>query len=665
MSLSYKNKIYATLFVSFVLLLISILFGYQNIQKSTLMLKHLNHHQIELNYSINKFNYDIKKNQADILQAAMLDKDFSVIEESQKLNILRTNLTKLKEFQFENAELAQKFNKILAVIHTRISSYSSLNHLLMKTVHSTNKKDIEGLVFQINVLVNKVEKDTTTLIDIANEQQYQHILQVQKNNQNSAQILIFSFILAVFLVAFSIYKFNAVHKRLQKQLQQAQSVEDDLHEAKAKLRIYNQDLEAKISKKTEELHNKIYTHLLSNLPNRNKLLEDIRKYKFLYIAILNIDKFQSLNDVYGEETGNILIKMSADFLRESIQESSMSLYHIGGDEFAIVARDDESLTNPVFIENIETILRKFKAKHFIYEDKSFQFMMSAGLSFGGKQKMLAYADMALKDAKKRNIQLSIFNDDKELEKNHQADIECTKKLLYAFKNDCILSYFQPIVPIQDTSKATKYESLVRLRDQDGTIIPPFNFLKVAHTNRLYYKITRAVINNTLSVINEYSVPCSLNLSLNDIENEKSMNYFFEKLDQFDKNELLSVELLETEEFSNYQLVYDFCIKVRSYGVKVALDDFGSGYSNFSHILRLPIDYIKIDASLISNIDRDLSSQIMVETIVELAHKLNVYTIAEFVSSEEIFTTVKGLGVDYAQGFYLGKPLDINEYITLR
>ena len=136
------------------------------------------------------------------------------------------------------------------------------------------------------------------------------------------------------------------------------------------------------------------------------------------------------------------------------------------------------------------------------------------------------------------------------------------------------------------------------------------------------------------------------------------------MDSFEHNELITVELLETEDFNNYKLVYDFCVKVRSFGVKVALDDFGSGYSNFSHILQLPVDYIKIDASLISNIDRDLSSQIMVETIVELAHKLNVLTIAEFVSSEEIFAVVKDLGVDYAQGYYLGKPLDINEYITL-
>jgi EAL domain-containing protein (putative c-di-GMP-specific phosphodiesterase class I) len=144
-----------------------------------------------------------------------------------------------------------------------------------------------------------------------------------------------------------------------------------------------------------------------------------------------------------------------------------------------------------------------------------------------------------------------------------------------------------------------------------------------------------------------------------------MSHFFEIIQNFEYNDLLTVELLETEDFKNYDDVYNFCSKVRSYGIKIALDDFGSGYSNFSHILHLPVDYIKIDASLISNIDRDLNSRLMVETIVDLAHKLNVYTIAEFVSSQDILDVITMLGVDYAQGFHLGKPEPIQKHLNLK
>ena len=290
--------------------------------------------------------------------------------------------------------------------------------------------------------------------------------------------------------------------------------------------------------------------------------------------------------------------------------------------------------------------------------------MSAGLSFNGLKKSLAYADMALKDAKKRNIQISIFHDDKELEKLHRDDIECLEKLKDAFNSDRIHSFFQPIKPIQDEQKQLKYESLVRLQTQDGEIIPPFNFINVAKKNRLYAKLTQSIVNNTLEVVSKYQIACSINISIDDIENSATLAMLYSKFDSFKDNNLLSIELLETEDFKNYDIVFDFCTRIRSYGIKIALDDFGAGYSNFSHILKLPIDFIKIDASLISNIDRDAHSVIMVETIVGLAKKLHIQTIAEFVSSKEILDVVKGLGVDYAQGYYIGKPEPIESYIEL-
>ena len=276
--------------------------------------------------------------------------------------------------------------------------------------------------------------------------------------------------------------------------------------------------------------------------------------------------------------------------------------------------------------------------------------------------MLAYADMALKDAKQKNIMLSVFNEDKTLEKFHKDDMQCRVKINYALEHNTILSYFQPIVPIQDTAKATKYESLVRLKDKDGKIIAPFHFLDVAKRHKLYHKISYRVINNTLTTIQKYKIPCSLNISLADLDDEGTMQYLENTLERFEYKHLLTIELLETEDFQNYDLVSNFCQKMKHYGIKIALDDFGSGYSNFSHALKLPIDFIKIDATLISKVDKDAHSKIMVETIVDLAKRLHVETIAEFVASQEILDTVKALGVDYAQGYHLGKPLPIEEHI---
>ncbi|RLD41640.1 MAG: bifunctional diguanylate cyclase/phosphodiesterase, partial [Bacteroidetes bacterium] len=300
---------------------------------------------------------------------------------------------------------------------------------------------------------------------------------------------------------------------------------------------------------------------------------------------------------------------------------------------------------------------------FSYRGDKLNLMMSSGIAFSGRKKMLAYADMALKNAKKRNIHLSIFEHEKELEKLHQEDIDSHQNLINALDNDNIISYFQPIVPIKDLSKPIKYESLVRIEQDNGNIIQPINFLDVARTNRIYDKITKAVLINTLAVASKHLIPCSLNISFSDIENELTMQMFFTTLEKYKHNDLITIELLETEDFTNYEAVYNFCVKVHNHGLKIALDDFGSGYSNFTHILNLPLDYIKIDASLISNIDKDKNSRLMVETIVELAHKLDVETIAEFVSSQEILNVIKEIGIDYAQGFHIGKPERIENLLS--
>ncbi|MCK4974226.1 MAG: EAL domain-containing protein, partial [Sulfurimonas sp.] len=277
-----------------------------------------------------------------------------------------------------------------------------------------------------------------------------------------------------------------------------------------------------------------------------------------------------------------------------------------------------------------------------------------GIAFSGRKKMLAYADMALKDAKKRNVNISVF-DDHELEKIHKNEMESHKKLLHALENDDIVSFFQPIIYLKDDSKPTKYESLVRIKEDNGDLIHPFSFLDIAKTNRIYNKITQAVLTNTLDVASKYNVPCSLNISLTDIDDKKTMKMFFNTLDNYSHNELLTIELLETEDFVNYDDVYQFCVKVHSYGIKIALDDFGSGYSNFEHLLQLNIDYIKIDGTLIKNLDKDKNAQVVVQTIVDFAKRLDILTVAEFVHNEAVHIKVKNLKIDRTQGFFLAEP----------
>jgi diguanylate cyclase (GGDEF)-like protein len=659
--MNLKNKILIVLISSFLLLIFALAVSYNNIESNSTVIKYLEKDQIKLNYYANKLNCDVKKNQTRILQLILLEKDFSKEISNQSYEGIDTCIKKLEKFSKAKKNPLKGFRETLNIIEERTLAYKAVQNSLIDAVKSKDKIAIEDTITKFNNLTISFSEDTQRLIDISNETLYTQVLQLKQNNAQSATTIIFSFIVSLLLISSTAYKFSTLYTRVELQLSRAETAEKGQLSLQKQLLKYNKDLEKVIERKTKEIKEKIYTNFLSGLPNRNKLLEDINTHNYTMLALLNIDKFQSFNDVYGEEIGNIAIQLTADFLKEKIKDETLFMYHIGGDEFALIVKEYTSLTRDDFTRILYSILHEYQSKEFKYEDKKFNFIMSAGIAFSGRKKMLAYADMALKDAKKRNKQLAVFTEDKELERNHQDDIKCHAKLVKALQNKNVVSFFQPIIPIQDKSLDVKYESLVRIRSND-TVTPPFKFIDVAKANRIYYKITNTVIQNTLNTITKYKVPCSLNLSLTDIENERTMQHFFNTLDAYEHNELLTVELLETEDFVNYQIVYDFCVKVRSYGVKVALDDFGSGYSNFSHILNLPIDYIKIDASLISNIDRDQNSKIMVETIVELAHKLHIATIAEFVSSKEILEIVQELGVDYAQGFYMGKPEPIQNHI---
>jgi len=658
----FKLKLFFSLSISFILLIISLFMSYTNINQNNFMLKSIKAEQVKLSYFANKLNHDIEKNQANILQSIVLKNSFS----NNNINSSFSNFTnlvhKLENFVTISNISSNEINNIVVKIKTRIISYKAVENSLIEAIKNQNLNDIQDATIGFNSITVRFAEDIKKLIDISNNKLFEQLLQLEYSNNHSKTMLIISFLIAFILILFSIYKFNSLINKLKKELSRAEKAETQQKILQSKLLQYNDDLEEEIKKKTEELHTRIYTHFISGLPNRNQLLEDSTYYDFKQMALLNIDKFQKFNDVYGEEIGNIAIKMSADFLQKQLQNKNTLLYHIGGDEFVFVVKENNHLKDAIFIKEIENILESYAQENFIYDTQSFNLIMSAGITFNGHKKMLAYADMALKDAKIRNIQLSIFNEHKELEQIHKEDIECHEQLLYALDNDNILSYFQPINPIGNNKKPMKYESLVRLKDKNAKIIPPFNFIHVAKSNRIYDKLTHKIIQNTFNVISKYQIPCSLNISMDDIEFPETLKLLYRKIDEFEYNNLLTIELLETEEFKDYSAVFNFCTKVRSYGIKIALDDFGAGYSNFSHILKLPIDYIKIDASLISNIDRDTNSVIMVETIVGLAKKLHIETIAEYVSSKEILDVVTKLGVDYAQGYYLGKPEPIEKHL---
>ena len=173
--------------------------------------------------------------------------------------------------------------------------------------------------------------------------------------------------------------------------------------------------------------------------------------------------------------------------------------------------------------------------------------------------------------------------------------------------------------------------------------------------KIYPRITKEVVNQACALFQNRTEEFSINLSTADMEDGRSMQEIIAVLKKTNTAQRIVFEILESEGIENYEAISAFITQVKALGAKIAIDDFGTGYSNFEHILKLNVDYIKIDGSLIKDIINNSRNQIVIETIIGFAHKIGAQTIAEFVSDEMIFNRVKTLGVDYSQGYFTGKP----------
>jgi len=191
---------------------------------------------------------------------------------------------------------------------------------------------------------------------------------------------------------------------------------------------------------------------------------------------------------------------------------------------------------------------------------------------------------------------------------------------------------------------------------DGEVISPFFFLEAAKSRRHYASLTKRMIEKTFQAMIDKDVTVSINFTVEDIRDKGTISFFKQKLNEYQVADKIIIELTESEGIENYHEVAEFITSVKELGCRVAIDDFGTGYSNFMHLIHLNVDYLKIDGSIIQNIVTDKNSEIIVKTIVDFTYQLGIETIAEFVDSQELLDKVIELGIDYSQGYFLGKPV---------
>lgn len=412
-----------------------------------------------------------------------------------------------------------------------------------------------------------------------------------------------------------------------------------------------EELKLELKQTQERLIDQFYTDFLSSLPNLYKLRSDLEVHENFTLILVNIDNFRVLNDFYGFIVGDFIIESMALKLKEIFPDTKV--YRVSSDEFAIVL--DEKFKFYDLKDYLEVVSCKISHLEFHYANTEiFVDSSLASSSSSTNDNIFSKVNMALKYAKERCLKFWIYEDNMNVGDEYESNLKYAVKVHKALKSSGLIPYFQPIID-NITGKIVKYEALSRLIDEDGIVHPPKNFIAVTKTIKTYDIVTKEIINKTFEVFKNNTLEFSINLSFEDIINQEIYKFIIDKLKRSGMGSRVTFELLESEKVMDFKKVVRFFEEIKRYDVKVAIDDFGSGFSNFSYMTKLSPDYIKIDGSLIKDIDTDKNAQIVVETIVSFSKKLGIKTIAEYVHSSSVLSTVKSMGIDYSQGFYIDKP----------
>jgi len=405
---------------------------------------------------------------------------------------------------------------------------------------------------------------------------------------------------------------------------------------------------------------KLFTDPLTQIFNRN-YLEEIKSSLNLNnyaIAMLDLDKFKVINDTYGHKAGDYVLLESASIVKKSLRDNDI-IIRFGGEEFLIFLYVRGNIQSAISI--CDRIRKNIQEHQFIFEDQEMLVTTSIGLNttpFEAKDlnDAIKLADAKLYLAKRngRNQVVASSSKDKDvvLEDTKTKDINFVKK---ALNDERVVCYFQPIYDVHK-NKIIKYEALVRIIDTDGSIISPFFFLPhIEHTN-IHFRLTKEIFRICFEKVKKTQQPLSININYSDLINVDIENIIVENLKgNKDLASKVTFEILESDEIDNIELFTRKIKLLHSLGATISIDDFGSGYSNFKTVLDMEANYLKIDGTLVKNIDKDEKSYKVVKNIIQFAKDAQMKTIAEFVHSKEVYNKLVELNVDFVQGYYICEP----------
>jgi diguanylate cyclase (GGDEF)-like protein len=428
-----------------------------------------------------------------------------------------------------------------------------------------------------------------------------------------------------------------------------------------------------------------YHQTLAWQASHDQLTSLINRYHFEYILeelingknsdkactlmYIDLDQFKLINDTAGHHAGDELLRQVATLLSEKLGSNSI-LARLGGDEFAILAIDIKQ-------GDVETlasdILKSLSTFHFVWTDHTFDISASIGLVFFAnhqmsKEELFTAADLACHTAKEkgRNRFHTYTPSDTET-RSRREEMHMATRIREAITHNKLELYHQPIVNSTNHSNIHSSEILLRYIENDGRATGPYKMIlaaeKFGFANTLDEYVVEKVLQHMKATPANETI-YNINLSGQSLESKRTLNHIINLIDKYDISpELICFEITETAAIIRFSDAQKFIHTLKSMGCVFALDDFGSGVSSFGHLDKLPVDFIKIDASFVQNLNSDESSRAIVLAIREVAHAFGIKVIAEGVENDMIHRQIAALNIDFEQGYGIAMPAPLSMKIA--
>ncbi|WOT06924.1 putative bifunctional diguanylate cyclase/phosphodiesterase [Shewanella youngdeokensis] len=430
------------------------------------------------------------------------------------------------------------------------------------------------------------------------------------------------------------------------------------------------------AKLKQQLQRRANYDLVTGLLNRSAFEEQLKVIanngNAMAVVYLDLEQFKLINDSCGHSAGDIMLCMVAKAIKASLTGKHI-LARLGGDEFGLAINGASALEVAKLLKNV---INNVSMQVMHHNDGHYRVGVSIGVSYRrDAQKdvleMLKDADIACLAAKRKGTNQVHFYDERDQELAYQRHApKWAVRIAQAIEHNELILYYQTIKRLNAQHKRNRLEVLLRIQEPCGRILPPAQFIAAAERFKLMTDVDKEVIRKTflwLSLREElWSDHClSINLSGNSLGAEGMVSYILQQQTRFNvPSSCICFEITETSAIQNHSRAMDMIEHLRKQGFSFALDDFGSGFASYGYLKEMPVDYVKIDGCFVKSLTTNAKDYAIVKSVHDVCRVMGIETVAEFVENQEIMDQLRIIGINYAQGYAIGRPQALDGYLPV-